>query len=179
MASFAEYLPILLRFEGGFVNDPDDPGGATNKGITLKTFQALGPTLGIQDTRLEALKRISDDDAARLYKRHYWDALQADSIQLQPLADLLVDFYVNAGGNAVRELQRQLNAGGQPQPRLREDGVFGEATADALRRSDELATYRGLRQRRIDYYERIANANPKLKKFLRGWLNRVAVFPVL
>jgi type VI secretion system secreted protein VgrG len=57
--------------------------------------------------------------------------------------------------------------------------VFGEATADALRRADELATYRGLRQRRIDYYERIANANPKLKKFLRGWLNRVAVFPVL
>jgi len=179
MANFADFLPILLRFEGGFVNDPDDPGGATNKGITLKTFQALGPALGLQDTSLEALRRISDDDAARLYKRHYWDALEADRIELQPLANLLVDFYVNAGGNAVRELQRQLNATSQRQPALREDGVFGPDTAQALRQADPLATYRGLRQRRLGYYERLANANPKLQKFLQGWRNRVAAFPVL
>lgn len=179
MANFSHYLPLLLRFEGGYVNDPDDPGGATNKGITLKTFQALGPELGIRDTSLEALKRLGDADVARLYKRHYWDALQADTLTLQPLAEMLVDFYVNAGGTAVRELQRELNAGGKRQPPLREDGVFGADTAQALREADALATYRGLRQRRIGYYERLAKANPKLRKFLRGWLNRVAAFPVL
>lgn len=178
MASFAQFLPILLRFEGGYVNDPDDPGGATNKGITLATFRDAGPALGFTDTSLDALKRLSDDDAGRLYKRLYWDKLQADDIALQALADLLVDFYVNAGANAVKELQRALNDAGV-QPALAIDGAAGATTLAALRAADPLALYRGLRQRRIDYYQRLADARPALRKFLKGWLNRVAAFPVL
>ncbi|OWQ83828.1 hypothetical protein CDN99_25520 [Roseateles aquatilis] len=178
MANFADYLPTLLRFEGGFVDDPQDPGGATNMGITLKTFQAHGPKLGLTDTSVDALKRLTREHAGQLYKLHYWDALKADSIPLQALAELLVDFYVNAGGNAIRELQRQLNATGT-QPPLDEDGQFGASTATALLRSDLVETYRGLRRRRIEYYERLVKTRPVLQKYLKGWLNRVDCFPVL
>lgn len=178
MARFDLFLPTLLRFEGGFVNDPADPGGATNKGITLATFRAFGPSLGLADTSVDALRRLTDDQAGRIYKAHYWDRLQADAITLQPLAELLVDFYVNAGGHAVTVLQRQLNATGAD-PRLNEDGGFGPATAAALLRAEPLVTYRGLRERRIAYYERLVDAKPALRKFLRGWLNRVAAFPSL
>lgn len=178
MAQFAAYLPHLLRFEGGFVDDPDDPGGATNMGITLKTFQAYGPGLGLTDTSVGALRTLTAEMAGQIYKRHYWDPLQADSIQLQPLAEMLVDFYVNAGRNAVLELQRQLNAMGA-RPPLTEDGAFGAATAAALHSADPLATYRGLRQRRLQYYTDLAKARPTLNKFLKGWLNRVNSFPAL
>lgn len=178
MASFAQFLPTLLRFEGGYVNDPDDPGGATNKGITLATFRSAGPGLGFADTSLDALKRLSDADAGRLYKPLYWDKLRGDDIVLQPLAELLVDFHVNAGGNAIRELQRELNAHGV-QPPLATDGSCGSATLAALLAADPLPLYRGVRQRRIDYYQRLVAARPALAKFLQGWLNRVAAFPVL
>lgn len=178
MASFDKFLPLLLRFEGGFVNDPDDPGGATNKGITLKTFQHFGPRAGFTDTSLAALLRITDEEAGRIYKVHYWDPLRGDEIPLQPLAELLVDFYVNAGTNAIKELQRHLmsvSAHGT----LSDDGMFGEKTAAALLSADPLQTYRALRERRMAYYHRICETNPRLQKFLKGWTNRVNAFPVL
>lgn len=176
MAAFNEYLPTLLRFEGGYVNDPADPGGPTNMGITLKTFQGLGPSVGFTDTSLDALKRLSKEDAGRLYKRKYWDALNADAIPLQPLAEMLVDFHVNAGGHAIRELQRLLIDRGEP---LQADGAWGPATERALARLDPATAYRALRERRIRYYERLVEQRPELGKFLKGWLNRVNAFPVL
>lgn len=178
MASFEQFLPLLLRFEGGFVNDPDDPGGATNKGITLKTFQHFGPRAGFEDTSLAALMRLTDEEAGRIYKVHYWDPLHADDIPLQPLAELLVDFYVNAGVNAIKELQRHLMSIGAPGP-LSDDGMFGPKTAAALLNADATQTYRALRERRIHYYHRICESNPRLQKFLKGWMNRVNAFPVL
>ena len=176
MADFNLYLPTLLRFEGGYVNDPKDPGGPTNMGITLKTFQGLGPSAGFTDTSLEALKRLSQADAGRLYKLKYWDAVDADAIALQPLAEMLVDFHVNAGGHAIRELQELLVEHGAA---IKPDGAWGPQTAQALQRIDPTDAYRALRARRIAYYERLAARQPDLRKFLKGWLNRVNAFPVL
>lgn len=178
MANFDKFLPILLQFEGGFVNDPADPGGATNKGITLKTFQSCGARAGCADTSLAALRRITDEQAGRIYKLHYWNPLRADEIALQPLAELLVDFHVNAGANAVKELQRHLNDVCKGKE-VAVDGVFGPKTAALFFGTDELQTYRALRARRIAYYERICEANPRLQRFLQGWMNRVGKFPVL
>jgi len=176
MADFNQYLPTLLRFEGGYVNDPKDPGGPTNMGITLKTFQGLGPSVGFTDTSLEALKRLSKEDAGRLYKLKYWDAVGADAIPLQPLAEMLVDFHVNAGGHAIRELQELLVERGAA---IKPDGAWGPLTAQALKRIDPTTAYRALRERRIAYYERLVARQPDLGKFLKGWLNRVNAFPVL
>ena len=78
MASFQVFLPLLLRFEGGFVDDPADPGGATNKGITLQTFQAHARQLLAVAPTLENLKNLSDAQAGTLYKALYWDRARGE-----------------------------------------------------------------------------------------------------
>jgi len=178
MASFDPFLPTLLRFEGGYVNDPADPGGATNKGVTLQTFRAFGRQLLGVDPTLDNLKRLTDVQAGTIYKTLYWDRLRADEIGLQPLAEILVDFHVNAGAGAIKLLQRVLNDL-QVQPLLSVDGVMGPGSRQALLRMDPTPVYRHYRQGRSVYYEDLARQRPSLQRFLTGWLARVAAFPDL
>ncbi|HEX7130655.1 MAG TPA: glycosyl hydrolase 108 family protein [Rhodanobacteraceae bacterium] len=178
MANFSEFLPQLLRFEGGYVDDPADPGGATNKGITMQTFVDRAPAiLGIEPTP-QAFRALTDQQAGTIYKNSYWDLVGGDWVTLQPLADMVCDFYVNAGANAVRTLQQVLNAKGVV-PALTVDGVFGPATLRWLLSVDQADVYRRLKQGRIDYYRGLVERDPALGKFLDGWLNRVNAFPDL
>ncbi|HEY6863160.1 MAG TPA: glycosyl hydrolase 108 family protein [Burkholderiales bacterium] len=178
MASFDAFFPTLLRNEGGFVDDPVDPGGATNKGVTLETFKSSAQRyLGIEPT-LENLKALTDDQAAKIYKPLYWDKIRGDDIQLQDLADIVFDFQVNAGAAASKLLQRVLNDLGA-QPPLGVDGEIGPGTMAALARADAVAVYRAYKQGRIAYYQDLVAKRPPLGKFLNGWLKRVNAFPEL
>ncbi|SFE06730.1 glycoside hydrolase family 108 protein [Paracidovorax konjaci] len=175
MASFDLYLPQLLRFEGGFVDDPDDPGGATNLGITLATFQRCAEPLLQEPPTLQDLRALTDEQAGAIYKQEYWDRLYGDQIASQTLAEILFDFYVNAGNEAVVLLQRtllQLGATG-----LATDGEMGPATLAALEAADDARVYALYRQGRITYYERLAQERPVDQKFLAGWLARADWFP--
>jgi len=175
MASLDLYLPQLLQFEGGFVDDPSDPGGATNRGITLATFQRYAqPLLGEQPT-LDALRALTPEQAGVIYRTAYWDKLDGDQIASQLLAEILFDFYVNAGTEAVLLLQRvllQLGATG-----LATDGEMGPVTLAALQAADQAQVYAAYRQGRVDYYERLAQERPADDKFLKGWLARADWFP--
>ncbi|MGD0960055.1 MAG: glycosyl hydrolase 108 family protein [Methylomonas sp.] len=174
MANFERFFPTLLRFEGGFVNDPDDPGGASNKGVTWRTFQKYAaPLLGVQPT-LENLEKLSADQAALIYKLAYWDAVKGDDIDDQNLADIVFDFYVNAGNHAGILFQRILNSMGE---RLAEDGQIGAETLAALNKYDQAAVYKTYKQGRIAYYRNLAELHPLLQKYLTGWLRRVNSFP--
>jgi len=178
MASFNAFFPTLLRFEGGFVDDPADPGGATNKGITMKTFSGCAQRLlGIEPT-LANLRALTDEQAGRIYKPLYWDKVRGDDIALQDLADIVFDFFVNAGANATRLLQTVMNAAGA-NPSVAVDGDIGPITIRTLAGLDQRDVYRRYRQGRIQYYQNLAASNPSLAKFLRGWLNRVNAFPEL
>ena len=173
MASFDLFLPMLLKFEGGYVDDPEDPGGETNKGVTMATFQeCCHPLLGIDPTPAN-LKCITDSQAGIIYKARYWDKIQGDSIGLQDLANIVCDFYVNAGTNAAKMLQGILNAMGA---NVVADGVIGPASIQALAGMDQVAVYRRYKQGRIGYYESLGQRYPK---YLAGWLNRVEAFPEL
>jgi lysozyme family protein len=176
MADFNVFLPMLLRFEGGFVNDPDDPGGETNKGVTMKTFQQCSQQLLGLDPTSDNLKALTDAQAGVIYKALYWDKVQGDAFTLQDLANIVCDFYVNAGGHATKLLQHVLNGMGANIP---EDGAIGPGTMQALAGQDQVQVYRQYKQGRIDYYQRLVAQNPKLQKFLNGWLNRVNAFPNL
>ena len=176
MADFDKFFPKLLAHEGGFVNDPDDPGGATNKGITMKTFRSVSrPLLGIEPT-LENLKALTDDQVKIIYKKEYWDKIRGDEISLQDLADIVFDFYVNAGSKASELLQITLNLLGSS---LKIDGAIGKNTLYTLRCTDQLNVYRRYKQGRIEYYRKLVARNPRLRKFLNGWMNRVNSFPDL
>lgn len=176
MANLEHYFKQLLAFEGGYVNDPADPGGATNKGITLQTFARHAQSLlGIAPS-LENLRALTDDQAFRIYKSAYWDPLHGDEIGDQPLAEILFDFYVNAGGNAIKLLQSLLNKGGT-MPALSVDGSFGAATWRALQQAEPINLYRQYKSGRREYYQNLAARRPAMAKFLKGWLRRTDSFP--
>jgi lysozyme family protein len=178
MASFDAFFPTLLKYEGGFVDDPADPGGATNKGITFATFQRSARRfLGVEPTP-ENFRALTDAQAAKIYKPSYWDAVHGDEIELQDLADMVFDFQVNAGDAASRLLQRSINDAGAKPP-LEVDGNIGRATLAALKSVDQKDVYRRYKRGRIDYYLDLVARRPALGKFLSGWLKRVNSFPDL
>ena len=173
MASFDLFLPMLLRFEGGYVDDPEDPGGETNKGITMHTFQQCShELLGLEPTS-ENLKGLTDAQAGILYKTRYWSKMQGDLIELQDLANIICDFFVNAGTHATRLLQQVLNGMGA---HVVEDGVIGAACLQALSGMDPVEVYRRYKVGRREYYNMLGQRFPK---FLTGWLRRVDSFPEL
>ena len=83
MASFDLFLPILLRFEGGFVDDPSDPGGETNKGVTMATFRYCSHELLGIDPTSENLRAQTDAQASIIYRSLYWNKMSGDDFQLQ------------------------------------------------------------------------------------------------
>lgn len=171
MADFNRFLPILLQHEGGFVHHPADPGGATNKGITLATFtHCARQLLGIAPT-LDALRALTDAQAATIYKTLYWDVVKGDDIPAQPLANIVCDFQVNAGSRAARLLQSVLNELGAV-PRITEDSLIGKRTLAALASVDGHRVHALYKEKRAGYYRDLARRRPPLARFLRGWLAR-------
>jgi lysozyme family protein len=171
MADFNVALPITLRFEGGYVNNPSDPGGETNKGITMATFQHCArPLLGIDPTS-DNLKSLTDAQAGIIYRNNYWNPIQGDSIPLQPLANIVFDFYVNAGTHASSLLQKVMQDAGSS---VVVDGNVGPATIQALQSLPLDVVYRNYKAGRVAYYQQLGIRFPQ---FLNGWLNRTNAFP--
>ncbi|WMW80935.1 glycosyl hydrolase 108 family protein [Undibacterium cyanobacteriorum] len=174
MADFYQFLPALLRNEGGWVDDPIDPGGATNKGVTFGTFKIYAErVLGIEPS-LQNLRRLSNDQAGRIYKAEYWDALRGDDIAHQLLANIVFDFYVNAGGHATNILLKVLNHAGA---NLHGTVRITPKVIEVMNKMDLADIYMEYKHARISYYRNLAHEHPPLRKFLRGWLNRVNTFP--
>jgi lysozyme family protein len=176
MASFDLIFPMVLKFEGGYVDDPEDPGGETNKGITMAVFQECAHELLGLDPTSDNLKGLTDAQAGIIYRSRYWNKMLGDSFQLQDLAGIIFDFYVNSGTHATALLQRILDGLGAT---LVVDGLVGPGTLQALGGFDSVAVYRLYKQQRMAYYQQLVVDKPNLAKFLNGWLNRVQAFPTL
>lgn len=163
-ASFVESLPFVLRWEGGFVNHPADPGGATNKGVTQKVYDAWRADSGLT---VQSVRQISDEEVHAIYEGGYWRPPRCDSLQ-RKLDLAQFDTAVNMGpGRAVRFLQQAVGAA--------VDGDFGPGTERAVRDSVEdlggtLARYCDAREA---FYLRLIERNPKLAVFRKGWMNRL------
>ncbi len=173
----------IVAREGGFVNDPDDPGGATNHGVTLATMQRLGLDLDADGRVGEAdVRALSVAQAVDIFLKHYFD-----DPGLGDLPDCLqasvFDMFVNAGSNAIRILQRLLN---EMDLRVAVDGALGPQTLDAAALAaelapDHLADAYGIARR--NYYYRLADSRKASRKFARrrdggkgGWILRAEEF---
>jgi len=183
MVSVQDIANEIVAREGGFVNDPDDPGGATNHGVTIATMQALGIDLtGDGQVTVVDVKRLTASQARDIFVRHYFE--QPGIAQLPDIVQASVfDMYVNAGANAVRILQRLLNDMGQ---RVTVDGMIGPQTAAAAALAAaaaplHLADAYGIARR--NYYYALADKRPASRKYARrrgggkgGWIIRAEHF---
>lgn len=161
-AAFEASLPFVLRWEGDFVDHPNDPGGRTNKGVTQKVYDAWRKRQGLP---ARDVKRLDDTELHRIYESGYWIPPHCDRLARQ--LDLVhFDTAVNMGpGRAVRFLQKAAGCG--------VDGDFGSQTEKAVqacRPGDLIASYCATREA---YYRELVRRNASLGVFLKGWLNRL------
>ncbi|PIB24831.1 peptidoglycan-binding protein [Amylibacter kogurei] len=183
MQTVDEIAKEIVAREGGYVNDPDDPGGATKYGVTIHTMRRLGLDLdrdGDIDTRdVQKLTRAQAED---IFKKHYYQKPKIDQLP-QPLQASVFDMYVNAGGNAVKILQRLLREFGED---VGVDGALGPqsigATARIFRRAPEhLVDAYGIARR--NYYYKLADGRKASRKYANtrsgakgGWIKRAEEF---
>lgn len=158
----AELLkPFILKWEGGFANDPLDKGGATNKGITIGTFRQFYG----KDATVEQLKRITDEQWLHVFKAGYWDRWQADRITNQAVANILVDWVWASGVNGIKIPQRVLG--------VADDGIVGEKTLAALNAQNPAEFFAKIHAERIKFVDDIVRRNPTQARFIKGWKNRI------
>lgn len=166
MAKVELLIPFILRWEGGFVDDPDDRGGATNKGITIATYRFYRRQRGYATTTVSDLKNISDAEWANVLKSLYWDKWQADKIVNQSIANILVDWVWASGSYGIKLPQKMLG--------VTADGIVGNQTLAAVNSyTPPCELFEKIRQERIAFVNRIVAARPANRKFRRGWLNRI------
>jgi lysozyme family protein len=160
--AYNDALAFVLRWEGGFVNDPNDHGGRTMKGVTQRVYDAWRASQG-KPTGAD-VARISDAEVAAIYSDNYWKKALCNVLQSH-IDMVQFDTAVNMGPNrAVKMLQQAVG--------VAPDGQFGQATqqaCDACHPPDAVARYCSIREA---LYRRFAQA-PGQDRFLAGWLNRL------
>lgn len=165
MADPKKLIPFILRWEGGFVNDPDDLGGATNKGITIGTFGDYRKRKGLPAPTVLDLKNLSDKDWYEIFKTLYWDRWKADEIKSQSVADILVDWVWASGVRGI--LRAQIILG------VASDGIVGAKTITAVNSADPKKLFEAIKADRKKFIDEICKARPKNEKYRRGWMNRL------
>ncbi len=159
MDRFERAFALLAVHEGGYVNHPDDPGGATNKGVTQRTYDNYRARHGLAR---RDVRSISDDEVAAIYRVQYWDAIRADDLP-EGVAYCVFDAAVNSGpGRAVRWLQAGIGAS--------VDGVIGNETMGLTVRADPRTLIDGYCDRRLAFMQRLRH----WPTFKNGWTRRVA-----
>jgi len=166
MDAFNAALQFTLAYEGGYVNDPADPGGATNKGVTQATYTAYRRSKG-QGRR--DVRFISREEVCAIYRERYWDACRC-SLMPAPLAAVVFDTAVNGGpGRGIQFLQEALGY-------LQVDNAWGPATeerlAEVIREGKAGKVALKIADRRFRWRYGIVATRPLSAKFLKGWLNR-------
>lgn len=192
MAHFAPALDFVLAHEGGFVDDPVDPGGATNWGISLAFLNRLeGAERAEWDLDLdgdidpEDIRLLDRDDAARIYQRYWWDRYEYGAIGPQMIAAKLFDLAVNMGATqAGRIVQRACCALGES---LSIDGAVGPETRAAILElwpssrpwgyrpqhpSNLPAIIAAIRAEAGAFYRLLISQKPERRKYETGWLRR-------
>ena len=153
MSDFNLAIAVVLANEGGLVDNPSDPGGLTNFGISQRSYPDVD------------IRNLTRDGAAAIYLRDFW---HYDGVTNQALANKIFDMSVNMGHAAISILQRCVS--------VTPDGVWGPATCAATNAVD--AAMPGLldeyKMELANHYRNLVLANPALAQFLNGWLKRAA-----
>lgn len=154
MSVFDAFIARVLKTEGGYVNDPEDPGGETNWGITLATARANGYTGNMKD--------MTRDQAIAVYRSAFWQRIQGEELPRQ-LSYQILDAAVNHGiENAVRWMQRAAG--------VADDGQIGRVTLAAILMGDVADLVLLFNAERLEFYSKLT----KFDRYGRGWVRRDA-----
>lgn len=186
MTRFERAHAYTMRWEGGRVDDPDDPGGATNAGISLRFLRQTGDIDrydhdGDGDIDAADVMALTDDQIETLYREHFWLPV-FDDLPFEAFAIKLYDFGVNVGLRqmvkfaqfAYNDLEIKLYDD------LYVDGIMGPITSNALKqieRDDSWYTLRYLEDRAARFYFSLAYRRRRSRKYLLGWLRRAYARP--
>lgn len=183
MQSVEQIAEGIIRREGGYVNDPDDPGGATNFGVTVHTMRRLGLDLdGDGDVDASDVRMLDKDRAREIFLKNYFYGPKLDRLP-KPLQASVFDMNVNAGAQAVKLLQKLCNDMGLT---VDVDGKMGPRTIKAAQKAMQMAPEHlvdayGIERR--NYYYRLADRRPASRKYARttkggkgGWIRRAEEF---
>src|SRR5690606_31473517 len=155
---FLRAVEVVLDHEGGYVNDPRDPGGETKYGISKRSY----PDLDIAS--------LTREQAAEIYYRDWWQRYGYGRLQDEAVATKLLDMAVNMGPAAAhRLLQEALVFLDNP---VAVDGIIGPQTVAATNKADPKRLLQVLRWMAAHHYYRIAAQRPQSRAFLIGWLRR-------
>lgn len=172
---FEAALKVVLDHEGGFVNHPNDPGGATNYGVSLRWLKSLGDLGGDLDhdgdVDIDDIRKLTPGMAGIFYRRNWWDKYEYHRLP-QGIAVKAFDLSVNMGARQAHKiLQRAIRAA--LQVNLEDDGVIGEKTRLALQVDFDMAlVVVAMRSEAAGFYRQLAATKPKFQVFLDGWLKR-------
>lgn len=165
MAKFDDYAPKLSKWEGNkFKVDPDDYGGATNRGVTLATFRKV---FGASKT-VEDLRNMTDDQWRIVMKGMFWDACCGDYLLNQSVAEIFVDWCINSGLGKIKMVQQMVGTTA--------DGIVGAKTIAAINKANQEALHRRIKLARAQRYIDQINANYRQMKYFNGWFNRIIDF---
>lgn len=184
MAKVENLVPFIIHFEAGVIptdltgealfekarktgygNDPDDLGGATMVGVTIATYEAYCRKKGYPRPTVERLRNISYAQWLDILKTMFWDKWQADRINNQSVAEILVDWVWASGKYGITIPQQVLG--------VTPDGVVGPKTLSALNAQDPKKFFARIMAERKAFIERICVSRPKNNKFKKGWLRRL------
>ncbi len=155
--NFARALPLVLKHEGGWADNPKDPGGATMKGVTLATFRRYVKA----DASKADLRAISDEQVATVYYRHYWAAVNAQALP-SGIDYAVFDFAVNSGpARAAKYLQSIAG--------VSVDGRVGPQTIEAVSAMDAAKVINKLCDARMSFLRKLKH----WPTFGNGWTRRV------
>ena len=158
LSNWQKSFELMLKSEGGYVNNPADPGGMTNLGVTKSTWENW---VGRESDEAE-MRGLTPEKVEPLYKKKYFDAVRGDELPMG-LDYLMFDFAVNAGaGRAIKTLQTAVG--------VTPDGGFGPMTMAAVLAVDPVELIERFSQAKKDFYRSLTT----FSTFGKGWLNRVA-----
>jgi lysozyme family protein len=166
MANPDPAINYMLKFEGGYSNDPDDKGGPTNFGISRRFLLMLDDDICSPGTEDEYIRNLTLPRAIELYHIYFWRPAY-DEINSQDVANYILDMAVNHGPAKSHKIAQ--NAAG-----VAVDGVMGPQTIRAINCKERHALLTEMQLLRANYYRIIAKNNPSQAKFLGDWLRRAA-----
>lgn len=180
MSQFSHAIDTVLLHEGGFVNNHNDPGGATNFGISLRYLKSIGDLDGDGwldgdldhdgDVDIDDIRSMDKEQAMGMYRALWWEPNRYDLIVNQSIATKVFDLAVNMGTRQAHKLlQRACRACDY---RLVDDGIIGSKTLDAVNLIDELGLLPAYRSEAGGFYRMLVATKPQFSDFEEGWLNR-------